>query len=121
MSLLRVIAGRPPILDFGRDGRVYLAVHDEYHLRTLRDFKNRLRLCHPDMSSTHQVAASTVTKRVVSYGVDRGEVTYTLPAYTQRKRRTEGRRFRELSRRFEKWKRQEERWYRQYGLTPPAW
>jgi hypothetical protein len=121
-SLIVVGRGdRPAIINWA-GGKVYITVHDEHYRRTLRQFKNLLKLAHPDMHrGTQQVAGSTITKRLVTHGVDRGLITYEQAPYTQRKKRKQGRQFRTLQRSVARWKKREARWYAQYGLTPPTW
>lgn len=124
--------GRPAILDW-KGGKVYITVHDEYYRRTLREFKNAVKLAHPDLRGrthrvkAHPVAGSTITKRLVTRdGVDRGLITYTQQPYaksthTRQTAQAGSRPFRQIQRAMARWKRDEARWYAQYGLTPPEW
>ena len=51
MDLVRSLTGRPPIVKL--DGWViYLSVHDAEYLRTRREWRQKLRVAHPDQGGS---------------------------------------------------------------------
>lgn len=56
------LAGRPLYLNF-KGGRIYISVHDAFHLERQREFKRQIRSAHPDRN--HHNWASNRTRKLL--------------------------------------------------------
>lgn len=123
-ELIALRPGRPPILTI-KGCRIYVAVHDEYYIRTRKEFRQRLRLAHPDMKpvTTFQKGVAIIHDHLVTSHQDgrthlrRG---YLRSACTIRRPQSPAV-FRKLMHTFLTWKAQEVKWYAQFSLDPPPW
>jgi hypothetical protein len=120
-ELIPVTAGRPPLLV--KDGcRVYISVHDEFYRRRKAEFRQRLKLSHPDMTPVHRfhIASSTrrshVSRSRAGDSYMRKEHAHKAYVLTVKNR---GQQFRHIMDSYEKWLHGEKVWYAQYGLSPP--
>jgi hypothetical protein len=133
-ALIATRRGRPAVLE--KDGcRVYIAVHDEFYRRRKAEFKNRLKLVHPDMMPVQRIAVKPVpveTVAVKSFQAPRSKrcrpywrsahtrKAHTRKAYTLRVPNN-GSEFRRINAAYERWLAEEAAWYAAHGLTPPEW
>ena len=109
-------------------GLVFISVHDEYFLRTKREWKQRLKLAHPDMNpvTRHQVWVPAC--EIVSHtSHSRTGRAYRMsahprqPFWAYRALPSSARLFRLLHRSYERWLAGEVAWYAHFGLVVPAW
>jgi hypothetical protein len=120
-DLIRVTFGRPSSLV--KDGcRIFIAVHDEFHRRMKTEYRQQLRLAHPDMTPTrpHDIRAQAFRAHDVhtAAGGIYTRQAHTRRAYTIRQRNT-GTVFRRINEAYRRWLRAERIWYAQFGLRPP--
>ena len=126
-DLVALRAGRPVTVAH-RGGLVYIAVHDEYFLQTKRDWKQRLKLAHPDMNPIRKhkvlVPACDIVAHTNHSGAGRPyriEAHPRRPFWAYRLLPSPTRQFRLLHQSYERWLADEAKWYAQFGLTVPQW
>lgn len=113
-NLIHLNPSRPAVIEKD-NGLVYISVHDEYYRTNLREWKNKLKLVHPDLTGETAIRKTLVQRK------------NTQPYILRTKRGTSNsshRRYKTIVywlRKFEAWKEREVKWYEQYGLTPPEW
>lgn len=127
-ELMVMTPGRPAVLDIA-GCRIFVSVHDEYFRHTQKDFKQRLRLAHPDMNHQTKVTIEVGPVEVPAHMNRNGASgkRYLVPAYTLPARKVTyptnaaGGQFRKIRSAYNRWLKEEKKWYAQYGLLPPEW
>jgi hypothetical protein len=130
-ELLRISPHRPTIIEQD-GGRIYITVHDEYYKRTFREWRQKLKLTHPDMNrGTKTTPPYHVPEmKIASFTLVLDGKTYERPESIRKgfvvpqrvyKVSSSGASFRKIKRQFEAWKKKERAFYSKFNLEPPDW